>query len=259
MSRIARLAAAALAGGASLLVAAAAQAQSANLHGGEWRRANRPTNPDDEQSFVFEIRFGPYYPQVDEEFSISPGPYERAFDNDPQFYFGLELDWLPLRIPWVGIIGPGFGWGYTATSANAKITGQETESAQETSLTIMPMHLSAVARFDEIMRRTVVPVVPYLKLGLGLGLWSAGTSSETAVQDGVLGRDTTWGIHFALGAMLSLNFLDPRSGSQLNQSVGIGNIYVFGEWMNANLDGIGSRPQMHIGSSSWVLGLAAQL
>ena len=32
--------------------------------------------------------------------------------------------------------------------------------------------------------------------------------------------------------------------------------YLFGEWMYAGLGGLGSRPQMHIGASTWVAGLA---
>lgn len=258
--RFARAGAACLAGCAALALAGAASAQTSR---GNWRQLDRSTRKETThvgtpQNFAFELRFGPYYPQVDEEFGGN-GPYTQVFDEDPQFYFGLELDWLPLRIPWVGAIGPGLGWGYTATSAKAKIAGTETDSAQDTSLTIMPMHLSAVARFDELMRRTGIPFVPYLKAGLGLGLWSAGTSSETAEADNVLGRDTTWGLHFALGGMLALNWLDHRSSARLDETMGVNHIYLFGEWMNANLDGLGSRPQMHVGSSSFVFGIAADM
>lgn len=256
-----RLGAAVLAGCAALLIAGAASAQSSQR--GNWRQLSRGGRSDERanaspQSFAFELRFGPYYPQVDEELG-GEGPYKRVFGSDPQFYFGLEVDWLPLRIPWVGAIGPGFGWGYTRTSAKAKIEGTETDSAQETSLTIMPMHLSAVVRLDEVMRRTGIPLVPYGKIGLGLGLWSAGSGDETARYNGDLGRDTTWGIHSAIGLSLALNFLDPRASVQLDESVGVNHAYLFFEWMNASLDGLGSRPQMHIGSSSWVAGLALDM
>jgi len=258
-----RLGAALLAGCAALLVVGAASAQSSQR--GNWRQLGRGSQSSDErsarspQSFAFELRFGPYYPEVDEEFG-GDGPYKRVFGGDPQFYFGLEVDWLPLRIPYVGAIGPGIGWGYTSTSAAAKIEGTDTDSAQDTSLTIMPMHLSAVARFDELMRRTAIPFVPYVKLGLGFGMWNADSGEETArYEDGTLARDTTWGLHTAIGVMLALNWLDQRSSAQLDESVGVNHAYFFGEWMNANLDGLGSRPQMHIGSSSWVLGLALDM
>ncbi|WP_437679940.1 MXAN_2562 family outer membrane beta-barrel protein [Sorangium sp. So ce131] len=262
-SHFTRIAAACLAGGAALLVASAASAQVGTPHN-DWRRINRSSNGSDRyaspQSFAFEARFGAYFPGVDEEFSAGgAGPYERSFGGDNLFYFGLELDWLPLRIPYVGAIGPGLGWGYTSASGKGFEDGTEDRSEEDTSLTIMPMHLSAVIRFDELMRRTGVPVVPYAKGGLGMGLWYAGKASGGDEQDGVAGEGITWGTHFAFGAMLALNWLDRRSASQLDESTGINHTYLFGEWMFANLDGLGSRPQMHVGSSTWVLGLALDM
>lgn len=227
-----------------------------------WRqkdRTNASRGNASAQNFAFELRFGPYYPQVDEEFDVPVGPYERTFDDDPQFYFGVELDWLPLRIPFVGAIGPGLGWGYTKTSNQAKLEGTNTDSAEDTALTILPMHLSAVLRADELMRRTGIPIVPYVKAGIGFATWDATISTGTREVGGSLGRDTTWGYHLALGGMLSLNFLDPGGSRRLDETVGINHTYIFGEWMNAALDGIGSRPQMHVGSSSLVVGLAVDL
>lgn len=251
---------------ATLAHAAPAEAQT-HLTTGDWRQTSRPSQREADtvpQHWAFELRFGPYYPQVDEEFS-SATPYESVFDNDPQFYLGLELDWQAVRIPYVGALGPGIGWGYTRTSAKAKITGctvtetDSCESGQDTSLTILPMHLSAVLRLDELMRRTGFPVVPYGKFGVAFATWSAGSDSNVTDADGdeVLARDTTWGIHMAVGGMLSLRFLEPRSSANLYESTGIHHLYLFGEWMNASLDGLGSRPQMHVGTSTWVAGLAA--
>jgi hypothetical protein len=78
-----------------------------------------------------------------------------------------------------------------------------------------------------------------------------------SVSDGVLGSDVTWGIHTALGGMFSLRWLGGRSSTSMRETTGFRDIYIFGEWMGAFLNGLGSRPQMHVGSStSWVLGLA---
>ncbi|AUX21401.1 hypothetical protein SOCEGT47_018830 [Sorangium cellulosum] len=259
-----RLAAACLAGGAAVLVASAASAQVTATHN-DWRQSDRSSLRASEkyaspQSFAFELRFGPYSPEVDEEFS-GTGPYGRTFGDGQRFYFGLEVDWLPLRIPYVGAIGPGFGWGYTSASAKGFLaeSGFSERSDEETSLTIMPMHLSAVVRLDELMRRTGVPVVPYAKLGVGMGVWAAGAGAGDAKHEGVLGKDISWGTHLALGGMLSLNWLDPRAVSRLDESTGVNHVYAFGEWMYANLDGLGSRPQMHVGTSTWIVGLALDM
>jgi hypothetical protein len=250
-----------LLGGAALLAASAASAQQSVSHS-TWRQLNRPSRMDEQsyaspQSFALEIRFGPYRPDVDDEPALGGStPYNDAFGGSDHLYFGLEADWLPLRIPYVGALGPGVGWGYTSSSGKATFKSTGEPSGQDTSLMVMPMHLSAVARFDELMRRTGIPIVPYAKLGLGFGLWSAGSASDTAKADGVTGKDTTWGMHLALGGMLSLNWLDQRSAAELDRSTGINHAYLFAEWMNANLSGLGDRPQMHIGDSTWVAGLA---
>lgn len=259
-----RITAACLAGGAALLVASAASAQ-VRAPDTDWRRHDRSSIHNSErygspQSFAFELRFGAYSPEVDEEFSGGgTGPYATTFGDGSLFYFGLELDWLPLRIPYVGAIGPGLGWGYTSASDKGFVAGTADRSAEDTSLTVMPMHLSAVARFDELMRKTGIPFVPYAKAGLGMGLWYAGKASGTAEHEGVRGEGISWGTHLALGGALALNWLDRRSASQLDESTGINHTYLFGEWMYANLDGLGSSPQMHVGTSTWVLGLALDM
>lgn len=245
-------------------LAASAQETVSNT---DWRRTSRPPPPHPPAQFAFEMRFGPYWPQVDDEFASSPGPYEAVFDNDPQFYFGLEADWMPLRIPHVGMLGLGFGWGFTSASTTARVSGCQTPelgpgeedpclSGDETSLSIMPMHLSAVLRADGIMRDTEIPLVPYGKIGLGLATWSASQTSGTSVYEGVEGSDTTWGIHTALGVMMSLNWIEPRAASRLHETGGIAHAYIFGEWMNSMLNGLGSRPQMRVGTSTVVGGLA---
>ena len=282
----------ALLGSAFLLGASAAAAQQSGAIGdSNWRQTSRPTRRDayeSSQHFAFELRFGPYFPEVDEEFGHGFGetprlgltpeergtPYSETFgepdgeghwETDPQFYFGIEIDWQAVRIPYVGVIGPGFGWGYTSTSAVAKIAGTQEPSGTDTSFTIMPMHVSAVLRGDELMRRTGVPIVPYGKLGLGFATWSISTTSDDAKvvpdpekpMETFAGSGVTWGIHMALGGMLALNWLDGRSAATLDETTSVNHVYLFGEWMNAQLDGLGSRPQMHVGTSTWVLGLTA--
>jgi LPXTG-motif cell wall-anchored protein len=237
----------------------------------DWRQENRyPDEPADTQ-FAFEVRFAPYWPAVDSEPGLTGKPYEATFGSDPRFYFGLEFDYMPLRIPYLGTFGPGIGWGYTWASSEAAITGctpSDSEACQSedvTSLTIMPMHISAVLRGDELMRRTGVPIVPYGKFGFGLAWWqteqTSGISETEEVQDGetvqVKGQDWSWGLHIALVAALALNWLDTGSAGRLRESTGIGHVYLFGEWMNAMLTGLGTGNTMYVGTSTVVAGLAA--
>lgn len=257
-----------------LLVAARASAQTSYLPNTDWRQADRGeavaktvTSP---QSMAFELRFGAYSPQIDQEPGLGINkPYEKVFRStgaSPQFYIGIEFDYLPLRIPYIGAIGPGIGWGWTRTSAKAKFSdGEEegTESEETTGLTIMPMHASAVLRADELMRRTGVPLVPYGKIGFGLAYWSADVSYGTELytrpdKSQVAGHGLSWGLEFALGGMFSLNFLDPRASARLDETTGVNHAYVFGEWMNNSLVGRNSKG-MYVGTSTWVVGLAVDL
>lgn len=269
MKRSLRAALAPVAACAILASAAPARAQSTDIST-DWRRIDRSESlgkGSSSQLFAFELRFGQYFPEVDDKPGLGKDkagklPYSSVFGHDDegkalsndQFYFGFELDYLPFRIPYVGAIGPGFGWGFTHTSAKSNISGTKQVSGTDTAFTIMPMHLSAVVRFDELMRRTGVPIVPYGKLGLGLGVWMG-----SPVPSEYTGTGATWGMHYALGGMLALNFLDPRSAARLDETTGVNHAYVFGEFMRANLNGLAATPTMYLGSTSWVAGLAVDL
>ncbi|MFO0760844.1 MAG: MXAN_2562 family outer membrane beta-barrel protein [Byssovorax sp.] len=261
------------AAGILLLHAGPSAAQESRLPTTDWRQANRTdavakkvTSPE---SFGFELRFGGYTPQIDQEPGLGgKTPYKsilRPDDDAPQFYFGMELDYLPLRIPYVGRIGPRVGWGYTHTSQKANFTDSNPPEASDvdTGLTIMPMYAGLVLRIDELMRRTDIPIVPYGKAGFGMAYWNASTSTGTetyvnAAGNKVSANGLSWGFEFAVGGMLALNFLDPRAAARLDEATGVNHAYVFGEWMNNSMVGRNSK-NMYVGTSTWVLGLAVDM
>ncbi len=270
----------ACAAAAILAAPATASAQSFRSPDSNWRRRHSEASAADSSltSFTFETRFGAYYPEIDEEFG-GKGPYTEFFGTGAQFYFGLEVDWTPIRIPYLGKLGPAFGWGFTTMEARATVESTATDTSTETdtgeveagpttSISIHPMHVSAVLRIDEIARRTVLPIVPYGKFGLGFGVWSSGTNTGTSkvgdctdetAAGCIKAEGLSIGPHVAIGGMLGLNWLDPRSGAMARETTGIDQAYLFGEWMWTNLDmGAGKSP-MHIGTSTWVLGIALDL
>ena len=249
---------------------APAEAQSA-IADNNWRHEHRPAPTPPDVDFAFEVRFAPYWAHVDEEPALNgETPYESTFGSDPTFYFGLEFDYLPIRIPYLGALGAGVGWGYTWNSAKARKSNCEvTEdddclSDDTTSLEIMPMHASIVLRADELMRRTGVPLVPYGKFGFGWAYWTASKTAgvseiekgKVGSDDNLFGQDVTVGLHAALGLALALNWLDARSAGALRESTGIAHMYLMAEWMNAMLTGFGGG-QMRVGTSTFVTGLAA--
>ncbi len=291
---------AALLGASAIFVTSTSWAQEVRLPPGNWRQGDREeaaSKFSSPHNFTFELRFGGYSPEIDKNEKLGgKTPYADYFGKGSkagglglQFYFGLELDYLPLRIPYVGLIGPAFGWGFTTASARApfdssadikapngemlhpRCWGDETAtnypegscSEQHTSVTIMPMYVAAVLRIDEIAQRTKIPIIPYGKIGFAMGYWRAasdGTTEKAAKgNETISGYGLVPGMFAALGGMLSLNFIDQRSAARLDQATGVNRISLFGEWSRFLLNGIGSKAQLHVGASMWVVGLAIDM
>ena len=212
------------------------------------------------QSTAVEIRFGRYVPNVDDEFDNGATPYEDMFGNGDRFLLGVEVDWQALRIPYLGTLGPGLGWGMTKSSANSPFEDGTGDSPQKTTLTVMPIYLVGVLRADVIAKETLIPVVPYAKLGLGTALWWVGDGSETArTDDNVVGRGISYGYQFALGGMLLLDFFDPSAAVEADNSIGVNNSYLFGEWYYSDLGGFGSANKLQVGTNTWMVGLALEI
>lgn len=211
------------------------------------------------QNAAFELRFGPYTPDVDDEFS-GAAPFAQTFGDDTRILVGIEVDWQALRIPMFGSLGPGVSWGYTRFGADALLAdGSGQRSSQQTTLSIMPMTLVGVLRVDVLHREMGIPVVPYGKLGLGYALWWAGDGNGGSEVDGVKGKGSSYGLHYAVGGMLGLDFIDRASAVEMDSSVGVNSTYFFFEWYRSQLDGFGSGDQMRVGSSTWALGLALEI
>ncbi|MDC0746899.1 MXAN_2562 family outer membrane beta-barrel protein [Polyangium mundeleinium] len=266
-----RMLVSALAGIVALFAAEGAEAQTKRIRDSNWRQSERGSvQQGSPQRFALEFRFGLYYPAVDEEFG-GTGPYSKFFGDKGRFHFGGEFDWQALRIPYVGSFGPGVGIGYTSATGKAFREGTydapdgayyyDERRVGETSLTILPMHVSAVLRLDELFRRTGIPLIPFGKIGFGTGLWWVDVGEETAQvgpdDDPIKGVGLSYGVHWAVGGMLALDWLGRRSMAALDQESGINHVHLFGEWTNHNL-GLGAN-QMKVGTSTWTVGITFEM
>jgi hypothetical protein len=211
------------------------------------------------QHFALELRFSPYRPQIDDEPGLRGKPYQTTFGTMPRLLFGGELDWQALRIPHLGTVGPGFGVGYTNMSDTARLLRDGSLSGDDTSLDIWSLYTVAVLRVDVLWRDAGVPFVPYVKGGLGLGLWRAsntGGTAEVKTPTGtVRGEGHTFGTHVAGGLALALDFLDPGASRSMDQTVGINNTYFYAEYYLSMLNGIGQSTPLRVGANSWTMGL----
>jgi len=210
------------------------------------------------QNFAFELRFGPYSPKVDDN-TFAP-VYDNFFGDGTRFMFGLEVDWQAYRIPYVGTIGAGLGWGYTQITANNLVLENSgvdpSDVSQQSSLNIMPFYGVAVLRVDTFARNFHVPLVPYGKLGVSYALWWVNDGIGTATNDaGTKGRDLSAGTQAAVGAMFLLDILEPGAARAADVDAGVNNSYLFFEWSMSNYPG----NQMNVGSNNWVTGLAFEI
>ena len=238
-----------------LLRAPSAHAQGVDEFGAYGRKTGGAESP---QIGALEARFGAYNPRVDK--SVPHGtPYADSFGDRTRYMFGLEADWQVVRIPHVGTLGPGLGWGYTRASGYARLTSDlDKRSDETTSLTIMPIYVVAVLRADVLPRELGIPLVPYAKLGLGSALWWSSDGGETAYAGNVKGTGISYGPQYALGAMFLLDILDKQTARDADVSLGINNSYLFGEWYGSELDAFGSTKRLNVGANTWVVGLAIE-
>ena len=225
----------------------------------------RHKNYESTQHFAFELRFSPFYPEVDSDPSLhGQTPLHDLFTGKNRLLVAGEFDWQVARIPHVGTIGPGIGLGYTTMSADAPfltahVPSGTTTSGETTSLTIIPIYVVAVARVDVLWRELRVPLVPYAKLGLGYSIWRASNSLGTSSYQGVAGDGGSFGTELGVGISFNVNVFDEYAAKTFDESVGVNGTYLFAEYTRADLDGLGIQQHpMRVGGQMATFGLAVE-
>jgi len=235
------------------------------------------------QNFAVEARFAPWQPDVDSEFGGRATPFydyfgysERASPGSPEIrrvrdrlLGGLEVDWQALRFGPVASLGLGVGVSYSDLSAPAPVTATGASSGQTSTLHMLPMYAVLVARIDVLARRTVVPLVLYGKAGVAVTHWWVNAGDDFARRSeasptapnhtsdfGQSARGFSYGWQLAVGAMLRLDFLEPRVQRAWDLDMGVNHSYVFAEYMVVT---DWNRPQLHVASNTWVFGVAFEL
>lgn len=236
-----------------LLSAPAALAQGVDefgAYGGMERRGHERSG----QEAAFEIRVGPYTPNVDDK--LQGTPYKDIFGDSQRWHAGIEADWQVFRIRDVLSLGPGVGMAYTRSAAKAPLSSGSGLSAQETTLNIIPFHLVGVLRVDALADKLNVPFCPYAKLGLGYAMWWSKDGEETGRDaDGVEAKGSSYGLVYALGVAARLDWLSPEDAASADASLGMNHSALFIEYFGSDLGGFGSSDVMQVGTSTFVFGL----
>jgi hypothetical protein len=202
------------------------------------------------RAWNLELRFGPYRPDVDSEFSDRgqpDRPFQDVFSSSRHVLSVIELDRHVSHRGGTWAIG--VASGYYRVSAASLSADRTMRTGDQTALRLIPLSLSAVYRADILRERFGFPIIPYAKLGVDCMLWSI---TDTSTSGGMSGR--TFGWHAAGGVSLDLSFLDPDAARTMDIESGVNQFALFFEYARYSLDGFGSSQALHVGDTTWFVG-----
>jgi hypothetical protein len=211
------------------------------------------------QRFAFELRFGPYRPDVDGEFDGQRTPYRDFFGNDRRLMTHVEFGYEFFHR--FGAAAVSLGFSYFSVSGRSPVAdGTGMLTADFSTMKVMPLALSAVYRFDVLMERNKIPLVPYGKVGLDYAYWQITDGNDEIATDGVggRGRGATPGWHAAAGVALVLDQFDPQAARSFDSDLGVNHTALVFEYRYADISGLGTGNKMHLGDRTWSAGLLLQ-
>jgi hypothetical protein len=245
-----------VAAGVGALWPAAARAQSILERPGDEGPRGTYRSP---QRFAFELRFGPYRPDVDSEFNgtapMPRTPYADYFGNGRHLLSQIEFDAELFHR--MGTVAVGVGVGYFSVSGTAPFgNGTGFPSGDTSTLTVVPTSVSAIYRFDYFLEQRNFPLVPYGKLGLDWAYWQI-TDGNGNIADAAGGhaRGGTLGWHVAGGVALVLDMFDPDAAREFDADLGVNHTALVFEFNHADISGLGASGRLHVGDTTWSLGL----
>ncbi len=145
-----------------------------------------------------------------------------------------------------------------------------TRSGDTTALTVFPISGLVVYRFDVLALKYHIPLVPYVKAGLGYYIWwiqdGNGNTAKAIYYDAkdtaklhphtLDGYGGSFGLVFNPGIALMLDFLEPTAARTLDNELGINHSYLFCELHYAWVNGFGAANKMDLSDTTLNAGLA---
>jgi hypothetical protein len=186
----------------------------------------------------FELMAQQYRPDVDSEFSVSPGPYRQVFGGGRGWMFqgavskSLYTDF--------GSLEAGVRAGYFEDTGRGLILGSEEPAGESTALRIIPTSLMLTYRFDWPVERYGIPLAPYVRASLERYNWWVSGGGGTTERGATNGWSATAGLAFLL------DIVDRGLARELDRESGVNHTYVFAEITRSDVDDFGS-------GSSWDL------
>jgi hypothetical protein len=259
-----------------LLVASRAHAQSPYWedpsHTSESEQQLSDFDETGEVKWHVGVRAGPYIPGIDDQIgtknSQGKGPYQAMFGGY-NIVPMLDVD----RVLWdrLGQLGAGISIGYLGKSAKAF---QTTPIAGTTdifprapgdtnSFHLIPLALSAVYRFTYPDDEYGIPLIPYVRAGLGYYIWwvtAPNGDFASVCKDGGMSpceKDTAAGASLgfvgSIGLSLRAERIDAAAARSMRES-GIEHAGFYAELSYGKVDGFGSSTKLSVGDTTWFAG-----
>jgi len=190
-----------------------------------------------------ELTVGNYRPNVDSDYvpktptSPATGTYERAFGTKRPLEFSL----LGSKALWrgFGTFEAGLGVGFFRQSGHGEFAegpNQGQPSTDKTTFSIVPTSLALTYRFDVVMDRWNVPIVPFARASLErYNWWITGGSGSTTMTG------ATNGYSYGGGLGLVLDFFDPMLARELDSETGVNHTMLVVEFKKTVVDDFGSK------------------
>ena len=211
---------------------------------------------------LFELKFGPYKPNVDQEFSGAT-PYKDIYGDDSFLMSAVQLEYLVYQ-GW-GTVGVGGGLGFGTVGGKALLSTGGT-ARDGTDLYLMPLNISVSYHLDFLAERWSIPLVPYVRAGFDYVVWwttdgvgDVSDWAETTTSSTRPGYGGVWGWHVAGGIKFLLDFLAPSMARIFDVEVGVNNTYLFAEFMHLVADDFGQGDSLRLGDSTFLFGIAFEI
>lgn len=263
---------------AALALASPAQAQP------YWDEVVLEQPPVNERShWNVELRIGPYYPGVDDEFrdrGSDERPFETTFGDGPLWLTRVSLDhFFVFPGGQLGITG---SVGFLGKKKNAFAVDSEGNIEEEedvpvrspgdkTAFRMIPTSLGAVYRATSVDEELGIPFVPYAKASLAYYFWwfedpSGGIAEAAtigcmnagepgAMCEGDRATGGTLGVQASLGIAVRAERLDPSAEASLRNQMGIEHAGFFIEAFWARVDGLGASNKLVLSDATWFGGI----
>ncbi len=230
--------------------------------------------PGSPQRFELEVKLGPYVPEVDRRYDgPGLGPYATIYGTTDENGLAtgapkpgpvgfVSFEWQFFYV--YGALGLGLQAGFFRDTAKAPLAdpppdGPARSEADDTSFNVLPLSLTLGYRFSYLDDRFHVPIVPYLRTGLGYGFWwSTDGRGKVAENDAGKASGGSWGWQVSAGGMLRLDWVSFRATRSMDAETGVNHFALFGEYQVLRLDDFGSGKALSVGDATWLLGLAVE-